>query len=224
MNNGTTERVVGHFNRVALLPDKWDHNQQYQKYMLKQIGGRKSNGLDIGCGTGEFCKSLLSKCEHVIGIDVAPKMIEEALKRNPDNRIDYFVSDVDKFLEGREDSLEVIVSIAAFHHLDYEVILTKCMKALKKGGILIIQDLYSEKTLVFKLLSLLGMLINPFFMLAKNGKLHITREENKIWGNHREDDHYNSIAEIKEMSGVALEKCKIRRHLFWRYTLVYRKL
>lgn len=223
MNNGTTTKVIEHFNRVAELPDKWDHNRQYQKYMLKQIKTRKSVGLDIGCGTGEFCTCLLDKCERVYGIDVAPRMIEEAGVRNADSRITYCLEDADSFLEDRQDSFDVITSIAAFHHMDCEVILEKCRKALKKGGILVIQDLYSENTLTFKLLSLLGMLINPVMMLIRNGRLYVTAREREVWDGHREDDHYNSTAEIKRIADSVLKDYKIKRHIFWRYTLVYRK-
>jgi 2-polyprenyl-3-methyl-5-hydroxy-6-metoxy-1,4-benzoquinol methylase len=107
--------------------------------------------------------------------------------------------------------------------MDYKSILDKCRKALKKGGVLIIQDLYEEKTLSFYLLSLAGMLLNPFLMLLKNGRMHVTREEMEIWGRHKEDDHYNSIYDIRKMAVEVLKKVKIRRHIFWRYTLVYRK-
>lgn len=223
MDNGTTEKVIDHFNKVSQLPDNWDHNRQYQKFMLRQIGKKGGRALDIGCGTGEFCKSMLDVCDFVTGIDVAPKMIEEAVKRNTDNRIQYLATDASSFLDGCEDCLDIIASIATFHHLNYADILEKCRRALKKGGVLVIQDLYAEKTLRFYLLSLAGMLLNPFFMFAKNGRLHVTKEESDVWSGHREDDHYNSIKEIRKIAGSVLEDIQIRRHLFWRYTLVYRK-
>jgi len=223
MNNGTTEKVIEHFNRVARLPDTWDHNQQYQKFMLKQIKSQYKLGLDIGCGTGEMSSKLSEKCDKVIGIDVAPVMIYEATQRNLKENIKYIKADVDKYLNNKENYLDVIVSIAAFHHLDYEVILRKCEAALRKNGVLVIQDLYHENTLTFKFLSLIGAVIHPVLMLTKTGNLKVTKEQAAIWKNHGQDDHYNSIKEIKEMADKCLGIYKIRRHLFWRYTLVYYK-
>lgn len=233
MNNGTSEKVIEFFNTAAALPDKWDHNRQYQGYMLRQINAscdlascgpaRCGPALDIGCGTGEFCKILAQKCGRVIGIDVAPKMIETAKKRNAASSIEYILTDADTFLDKSADTFDVIVSIAAFHHMDYQKILSKCKKALKSGGILVIQDLYKENTLIFKLLSLIGAIANPFFMLVKNGRLSVSKEERSIWAMHSDDDIYNTIKEISDVASKVLGKFCLKRHLFWRYTLVYHK-
>jgi ubiquinone/menaquinone biosynthesis C-methylase UbiE len=223
MNNGTSEKVIEHFNRVAKLPDFWDHNQQYQKFMLKHITTQCQLGLDIGCGTGEMSNKLSYKCDEVIGIDVAPVMISEAKHRNQKVNIKYIIANAEDYLDNEEASIDVIVSIAAIHHMDYESILRKCKKALKKNGVLIIQDLYTEDTMKFKLLSLIGILTNPLFMLIKTGKLKVSKEQQEVWKNHGEDDHYNTLKEIKKIADRCLPHYKIKRHMFWRYTLIYYK-
>lgn len=223
MNNGTSGKVIEHFNRVAILPDKWDHNQYYQNYMLKYIKKGSTEGLDIGCGTGEFTNRLLSKCDNLIGIDIAPKMIEEANKRNFKEKIKYVNTDACVFLEEKEEYFDVIVSIAAFHHMDFETMIKKCKKSLKSGGVLVIQDLYEENTLIFKLLRAIGFIINPIFMIIKNGYIKQSTEERETWKHHGEDDFYNSIFEIKEIANNVLINYRIKRHIFWRYTLVYYK-
>lgn len=224
MNNGTSQKVIEHFNQVALLPDNWDHNQQYQGYMLRQIRQVKPElGLEIGCGTGEFCRKLAQKCSRVIGIDVAPAMIAEAQKRNAADNIEYQESDVNNFLAGKKNTFDVITSIAAFHHMDMEETLLQCKMALKAGGVLVIQDLYHENTLTFKLLSLFGTIVNPLFMLIKNRRLWVTKEERQVWTAHSQDDHYNTFAQIRALANKALGKIEIKRHIFWRYTLTYRK-
>jgi SAM-dependent methyltransferase len=223
MNNGTSEKLIEHFNKVAMLPDVWDHNQQYQKYMLLQVKRPSKLGLDIGCGTGEFTSKLSKICDKVIGIDIAPVMINEANKRNSNKNIKYVLGDVNSYLDKIEESLDVIVSIATFHHLDYEEMLRKSKESLKKGGVLIIQDLYHENTILFKFLSLIGVLLNPLYMLLNNRQAKVNREHQKVWKNHHEDDFYNSIKEIKAMADHTLLHYKIRRHIFWRYTLTYYK-
>jgi ubiquinone/menaquinone biosynthesis C-methylase UbiE len=223
MNNGTSEKVVEHFNRVAMLPDTWDHNQQYQEYMLKHLEKHYELGIDLGCGTGEMTSKLSEKCNKVIGIDIAPVMIKEAEHRNPKKNVKYITADVEAYLDQEENSVDVIVSIAAFHHMDYVLMLEKCKKALKRNGVLVIQDLYKEDTWIFKFLSLIGILINPLFMLIKTGKAYVTKEHREVWKSHGEDDHYNSIKEIKAMADNCLIHYKVKRHIFWRYTLTYYK-
>jgi ubiquinone/menaquinone biosynthesis C-methylase UbiE len=80
MKNGSHEEVIDSFNKIAIFPDKWDHNRQYHKYLLKHVFNNNGLGLDIGCGTGTFTVKLAQYCTHVIGIDISPKMVEEARK------------------------------------------------------------------------------------------------------------------------------------------------
>lgn len=224
MDNGTSQNVKELFSRVALLPDSWDHNQQYQSYMLRQI--KKENpatGLEIGCGTGKFCRRLAEKCQRVVGIDVASGMINAANQRNSANNIEYFLTDVNTYLADKENCFDVITSIAAFHHMDGERTLAQCKRALKNGGVLIIQDIYHEDTLIFKFLSIIGAIINPFFMLVKNGRLWVTPEERKVWASHFKDDYYKTFAQLREQAHEILGDAALKRHIFWRYTLVYTK-
>jgi ubiquinone/menaquinone biosynthesis C-methylase UbiE len=224
MDNGTSQNVIEFFNQVALMPDSWDHNQQYQSYMLRQIKkGKPETGLEIGCGTGEFCRRLAEKCQTVIGIDVAPRMIDAAKRRNSSENITYLLTDVNTFLADKANCFDVITSIAAFHHMDGERTLAQCKRALKDGGILIIQDLYHENTFIFKFLSLVGALVNPFFMLAKNGRFWVTPEERQVWASHFKDDHYQTLAQLRAQAQGVLEGASLKRHIFWRYTLVYIK-
>lgn len=224
MDNGTSPAVIEHFNRVALLPDNWDHNRQYQNGMLRRIPQKTpESGLEIGCGTGEFCRKLAQRCRRVIGIDVAPGMIAEAKKRNAAPNIEYINTDAASFLAGRENAFDVITSIAAFHHMDMEQALLQCKRALKDGGVLVIQDLYQENTLIFKLLSLLGAVVNPFFMLVQNGRLRVTKEERRVWAAHLPDDVYGTFAQIRALAAKTLGTVQMKRHIFWRYTLAYQK-
>ena len=91
MNNGTAKEVISQFDVIATLPDYWDHNQQYQNYLLKQINGNNNTGLDIGCGTGELTKKLASRCKRTIGIDISKGMIEEAKRRSNNYNIEFYM-------------------------------------------------------------------------------------------------------------------------------------
>jgi ubiquinone/menaquinone biosynthesis C-methylase UbiE len=87
MENGNDENVIKQFDKIAFLPDQWDHNQQYQNYLLKNILPNCSCILDVGCGTGELTKKLAPYSAEVIGIDVSENMINEAKKWNYDEKL-----------------------------------------------------------------------------------------------------------------------------------------
>ena len=49
--------------------------------------------LDIGCGTGYLAVSLSDKCRSVKGIDISPRMIKYAQKRNSPSNVEFFLID-----------------------------------------------------------------------------------------------------------------------------------
>lgn len=67
------DEIIQSFDRIALLEDKWDHNQRYAKLLLKEIDFGLENALDIGCGTGEFTKKIAAKAQRVVGIELLLK-------------------------------------------------------------------------------------------------------------------------------------------------------
>lgn len=224
MDNGTTDEVISQFNIIAKLPDYWDHNQQYQNYLLKQIKNIHGAGLDIGCGTGEFTKKITTKCEKITGIDISKIMIDEAQKRNSNNNNTMFINiDIDTFLNQTKDMYDVIISIATFHHLDMERTLRLLKTKLNRNGIILILDLYNSKSIFEFCLSFFATICNPIIYLIKRGSLCNTKEERDAWKDHFQYDKYYTVKEIKEIARKTLGKVKIKRHLFWRYSLIYVK-
>ncbi|WP_343532115.1 class I SAM-dependent methyltransferase [Pedobacter sp.] len=77
------------WNKVAkIYEDKFMdmdlYNESYD-FICKNITAKSANILEIGCGPGNITKYLLKKRPDfkILGIDVAPKMIELAQKNNP---------------------------------------------------------------------------------------------------------------------------------------------
>ena len=57
-----------------------------------------SRVLDLGCGYGWHCKYAVKQgAAKVLGIDVSRRMIREAEKRNPDERITYEVLSLEEY-------------------------------------------------------------------------------------------------------------------------------
>jgi 2-polyprenyl-3-methyl-5-hydroxy-6-metoxy-1,4-benzoquinol methylase len=223
MQNGTNENVIKQFDHIALLPDVWDHNQQYQNYLIKNIRKNNKYLLDVGCGTGELTKKLIENGEKIIGIDVSEKMIQEAKKRNSDSKIEYICTTVEKYLEETDKRFDIIISIAALHHMNEKEILQKMKNKLTENGKILILDIVKEGTITDYIVSFIAMIVNPFTILINRRRLKVTKEEKDAWKEHFQYDTYLTLKEINKITKEVLGNAKIKRHLFWRYSIIYTK-
>lgn len=94
------------------------------------------NVLDLGCGYGWHCKYSVEKgAARVLGLDLSKKMIEEAKKRNMDERIEYNVCGIEDY-EYPENAWDFVVSNLALHYIkDIEDIFQKVHRTLKPKGV-----------------------------------------------------------------------------------------
>jgi len=221
MENGNDINVVKQFDNIASLPDKWDHNRQYQNYLLKNIPKNCNCILDVGCGTGELTKKLTSYGKKVIGIDISENMLHEAHKRNSDEKIEYIKTSVEDYLEETDKRFDIIISTAALHHMNEERILKTMKDKLIENGKILILDIVKEKTVMDYFLSIIAVILNPIIMLVMDGRLRVSKNEREAWEEHFQYDKYLTITEVKNIAKKVLGKAKIKKHLFWRYSLIY---
>jgi len=89
-------KLKDYFNKIAPKHHHWrNKNKYYYSYIENQISfvipqGKKV--LEIGCGTGEFLVRL--KPERGLGVDISEKMIELALAKNKNEKIEFKVGDI----------------------------------------------------------------------------------------------------------------------------------
>lgn len=91
--------------------------------------------LDLGCGYGWHCKfSADQGAQKVLGIDLSPKMIAEALKRNASPKIEYRVCGIEEY-EYPPHAWDLAISNLALHYAeDLEMIFQNVHRTLKPGG------------------------------------------------------------------------------------------
>lgn len=211
------------FDRIAELEqNKWNHNNHYYNFLLRKIGKRYGRSLEIGCGSGEFCKLLALRSNQVIGVDLSSRMIEKAKKNTSISNISFINRDITE-CNFEKGSFDCIVSIATMHHLPYKTILENAKEWLKIGGIILILDLYKSDTPVDYLYSLIASPLSILMRLIKNKRIKQTPEEAKYWREHSKHDKFMTIKEIKSIAEEVLPGAKVKRHLFWRYSLVWHK-
>lgn len=224
MNESLMQKIQNDFDRIAVHDQEgWGHNNHYHRFLLKQLPSQCKTALDIGCGTGEFSRLLAKRVERVVAIDLSPNMIEVAKQRSKQfSNIDFQVADVLQW-ELLAKQFDLIVSIATFHHLPVESLLLNLKAALKPGGRLIILDLLEHESWRDKLSDFVAVPLNWIVEALKNRYIQQSPEAAAAMREHLARDQYLTLSQVQQIYTSSLERVKIRKHLFWRYSIVWEK-
>lgn len=139
-------------------PDKkggrWDVTRFFQtgvgeiSYILYQLHSRgipmgRRAALDFGCGVGRLTQALAPHFDHVIGVDISPRMIELAAGFNRfAGRVQYISNGRPDLSAWRDGAFDVVVSSIVLQHIRPEQALTylrEFHRVLAPGGILVFQ-------------------------------------------------------------------------------------
>lgn len=214
------------FDRLATFAtDTWNHNSHYHDFLLGQLPPRITSALDVGCGTGSFARRLASRADHVLGLDLSPVMVERAGQQSGDcPNITYQVADImaaDLPLAG----YDCIASIATLHHLPLRDVLLRLPDLLRPGGTLLVLDLFQSVTLVDYLTAAAAVPINWWLERHYNADQPTTdAAHHAAWDAHGSHDVYPTLAEVRRACADVLPGASVKRHLLWRYSLVWTKI
>lgn len=216
--------IQNDFDRIALVStDGATHNDHYHDFLLQHLPPHCHNALEIGCGTGTFARSLAERFEHVVALDLSPEMIRLARSRSAHlSNIEFQLGDIrDRELEA--ESFDCVASIATLHHLPYREMLLKMKAALKPGGVLLVLDLFEPEGLSDLLTNFLAVPLSAILRLVHHGRLLPPREERAAWTAHEHHDSYLTMTEVRQLCAEILPGARIRKHLLWRYSIVWKK-
>jgi ubiquinone/menaquinone biosynthesis C-methylase UbiE len=219
----TLESIQSDFDRIALVSDeRCDNPTDYEEYLAKQIPEQCGNVLEIGCGTGRFSRMLARRAEKVLAIDLSPQMICLTQKHSTLHKnIEFVVADAMTY-ELPDDHFDCIATVTTMHHLPTKPILAKIKKALKPGGVFVCLDLYQRSTLTDLMFDSIAYAANIFLSLIKTGP-RASREFREAYAEHGKTDTYLTLGQIKEIFADVLPGAVVKRHLFWRYSVVWKK-
>ena len=212
------------FDRIALIEDDdWNHNSHYHRALLKNVPAHCQEALEIGCGTGAFARLLAERAGHVLALDLSPNMIRIAAERSAHcPNIDFQVGDVMDWCLS-PGQFDCIASISTFHHLPLEEVLPKLKKALKPGGTLLILDLFKAEGLADLVSSALAVPVSLALCWLKTGQVRNPRRVREAWEAHGQHDSYLTLAEARRVYGGLLPGARLRKHLLWRYSMVWKQ-
>lgn len=212
------------FDRIALVsPDGAAHNDHYHNFLLRHLPSNCHHVLEIGCGTGGFARLLAGRSQHVLALDLSPEMIRIAREQSKQfPNIEFQLADVRDWTLPVE-GFDCIASIATLHHLPFPEILLKMKAALKPGGVLLVLDLFEPKGILDSLLNVLALPVSAGLRLKHHGRLLPSREVRDAWIAHEGHDLYPTMTEVHALCARMLPGAKIRKHLLWRYSIVWKK-
>jgi SAM-dependent methyltransferase len=197
-------------------PLRWDHNAHYRRWLLRQLPGRVGSALDVGCGLGDLARSISdnSTADEVTAIDASERMIERA--RPTSDRVRWIHGDVFTHDLGRYD---VVTAEASLHHLPLREGLQRLAELTRPGGTLIVIGLYLLSTRRDMAVEAVTLPANAVVGLAKWATGNRTKP-------HDEEMPVvftaPTLPEIRAAAAEITPGARVRRHLFWRYSLVWR--
>ncbi|MFF4502939.1 class I SAM-dependent methyltransferase [Streptomyces sp. NPDC001401] len=197
----------------------WDHNAHYHPWLLRQLPRRIDRALDVGCGTGDLVRLLAGRAKEVCGVDSDPGIVDRARELAGDRypHVTFSVAGAPGGLP--PGSYDVITCVAVLHHLPLAETLTRFRQQLAPGGTLLVVGLAREEAFVDHLLGYASIPLNAVTGWVKNRGRTAARPASMTAVTRPADA---AFAEIVREARRILPGARLRRRLFWRYTLVWR--
>jgi SAM-dependent methyltransferase len=120
-------------------------------------------------------------------------------------------------------AFDVVVCIAALHHMDMAAALSRLASLVIPGGTLLILDFFSPITFGDWLAWSVGGCLTPAARLLRSGRLFREGSVRSAWAAHEADDRYSSVAEVRTLSSRLLPGSRVHRLLFRRYSILWRR-
>jgi SAM-dependent methyltransferase len=223
MSPSATE-IRADFDRLAAFDDgAWDHNRHYHAFLLRHLPARRDVALEVGCGTGAFARALAVRFGRVLAVDLSAEMIRRARARSDGAaNLEFRQADL-RALDLPEASFDCVAAIATLHHLPLAAALEKLAAALRPGGVVLVLDLYRAVTIPERVLGGIALPASVLLRLRRRGRLRQARAARRAWAEHACGDVYPTLEEVRSVAARLLPGATIRRHLLWRWSLVWRK-
>jgi SAM-dependent methyltransferase len=196
--------------------DCWNHNVHYQPVILGAVPAHCGAALEVGCGDGMLACRLAERCAEVTAIDRDVRMIALARRRAqrqaPASRVT-FVQEEFLAYPVAEASFDLVCANTSLHHMDFEAALAAMARQLRPGGRLAIVGLAANGSIGDYLAGAPGMPVNLVYraVYRESGSGAPVKNPEMTWG------------EVRATASRLLPGVRYRRHLLWRYSLLWRK-
>lgn len=191
----------------------------YQSVIVSSIPTGCERALDVGCGLGQLTRRLRLLVPDVTGIDKDQRSIEHARTHPDAGDITYVRGD---FLhqDFPPQSFDVVTAMASLHHMDAPAALERMRDLLRPGGLLAIVGLARGSSPVDLALTV------PAAIGARLHSVTTLRSQAPELDSYSAPICWPPPASYRQMRRLAhqlLPAVRYRRHLYWRYSLTWRK-
>jgi ubiquinone/menaquinone biosynthesis C-methylase UbiE len=197
----------------------WNHNVHYQPVILGAVPPGCGPALDVGCGDGLLACRLTERCAQVTGIDRDPRMIARAQVRaraedqpGAPTRLDFIEAD---FLvhDFPAASFDFVCANTSLHHMDFAAALATMARLLRPGGRLAVIGLAADTSVTDLLAAAPAVPADLFYRAVyRRGESGAPIVDPEM-----------SWREVRAAAARTLPGVRYRRHLLWRYSLLWQK-
>jgi SAM-dependent methyltransferase len=204
----------------------WSHNEYFHDWILRNLPARRRAAVDVGCGTGVLAGKLATHFSQVTGIDRNDDMVAAASARLGNvPRVSIRRCSLAEFMLTAGDSgADLITMVAVLHHLDLDDTLARIPQLLAPQGRLLIVGLARPNSLADLAFDAVSGAANPAVGMIRHPR-PARRPERASQGQPvmPVKDPATTLAEIVTAARARLPGSRVRRRLFFRYTLRWDK-
>ena len=193
----------------------WNHNVHYQPVILGAVPAGCGAALEVGCGDGLLASKLAERCAEVTAIDRDARMTALARARAQKARpgrvtvieADYLAHPV------ADASFDFACANTSLHHMDFAAALTAMARALRPGGRLAVIGLAASHSVGDYLADAPGIAVGLAYraVYGKGNPGAPIKDPEMTW------------AEVRAVACRLLPGVRYRRHLLFRYSLLWSK-
>jgi SAM-dependent methyltransferase len=204
----------------------WSHNDHFHGWILRSLPARRGVAVDIGCGKGVLAGKLATQFAHVIGIDRNAGMAAAASARLGGfpqvsiQRCDF----ADSSSTVGYGEADLITMVAVLHHVNLDDALERIAGLLAPGGRLLVVGLARPDSLTDLAFDVVSAAANPVMGMIKHPRrVRLPQPTADAQSAVPMMDPATTFAEITKAARAHLRGCRVRRRLFFRYTLLWEK-
>lgn len=199
--------------QVVERAESWNHNVHYHPIVLSVVPEGATSALDVGCGEGFLARDLAVRIPRVVAIDRDAGSVKRAQAHPGSPGVEYLEGD---FLsqELAPGSFDVVASVAALHQMDAEAALLKMRDAIAPGGGLVVVGLARSRRPWDFMMDACGVVVSAFHKLTKH---YAEQTSPVVWPPPL------SYRQVRVLGRRVLPGVRYRRHLMFRYSLVWTK-
>lgn len=198
----------------------WSHNEHFHPWILRHLPPGRRAALDVGCGSGVLLGALAPRFGRVVAIDADATMAARAASRFAGHeQVTVRRATLAEFAsEGHAGEFDAVTLVAVLHHLELERALQTLRGLVAPGGRLLVVGLAKVTSASDLAIDLVSAVANPLVGLWKHpAPLRVPAPPHDPEMPVR--DPGESFAQIRDAACRLLPGARVRRRLFFRYTL-----